>query len=341
MHKVRRKLERRACAAIEREGEALARLGNIRARDKTCRRKAKGALRKARRACVEAIERFDAFETAMTTLRGALECVDLATGELHRPEAVEARIEQGAGRIASLGGRECAKLAKYLRNRAPGLVLAQRSVLPQLEALGEEDGSMQAVGWACLCWSWVRALGKRPPRARHRVLSRHLLAAYGALHDRLGAEGASRLLDAVGAVLVERHRGVQCDATPLSLRAQRRHPGLSRSVPCLVQSAYPTLGTAQEDQCPRVPDRTARRRLAHPARLPALARPRMIRGACARPHVTGLLDSESSMPRRSGLSCLGKSVKKIISYLIGAEFGNDSLAIFCDALSLEEAGEAP
>ena len=56
MNKVRRKLERRAYAAIEREGEALGRLGKIRARDKTCRRKAKCALRKARRQCTEAIE---------------------------------------------------------------------------------------------------------------------------------------------------------------------------------------------------------------------------------------------------------------------------------------------
>ena len=205
MHKVRRKLERRAYAAIEREGEALGRLGKIRARDKTCRRKAKCALYKARRACTEAIERFDAFEAAMTTLRGALECVDLATGELHRPEAVEARIAQVAGCIASLGTGECAKLARYLRNRAPGLVLAQKSVLPRLEALGEQ-WSMPAVGLGCLCWSLVRTLGRRPSHARKRALSRHLLGAYGALHDRLGAEGASRRLDAVGAVLVERHR---------------------------------------------------------------------------------------------------------------------------------------
>ena len=53
MNKVRRKLERRAYAAIEREGEALGRLGKIRARDKTCRRKAKCALRKARRQCTQ------------------------------------------------------------------------------------------------------------------------------------------------------------------------------------------------------------------------------------------------------------------------------------------------
>ena len=202
MHKVRRKLERRAYAAIE--GEALGRLGRIRARDKTCRRKAKCALGKARRQCTEAIERFDGFEAAMDTVRGALECVDVASAELHRPEQVEAWIAQAAERIESLGTGECAKLARYLRNRAPGLVLAQNSVLPPLEALGEQ-WSMPAVRLGCLCWSLVRALGRRPAHARKRALSRHLLGAYGALQDRLGAQSAS-LLDAVEAVLHRRHR---------------------------------------------------------------------------------------------------------------------------------------
>ena len=140
----------------------------------------------------------------MDTLRGALECVDINTGELHRPEHVQALIEGVAQRIESLGVGECAKLAKYLRNRAPGLVLAQKSVLPRLEALAE-PWSAQAVSLACLCWYLVRALHKRPARARHRALSRHLLAAYGALQDRLGAASAS-VLEAVEAVLHQRHR---------------------------------------------------------------------------------------------------------------------------------------
>ena len=194
MNKVRRKLERRAYAAIEREGEALGRLGRIRARDKTCRRKAKCALRKARRQCTEAIGRFDAFEAAMDTVRRALECVDVASGELHRPEQVEALIAQAAGRIDSLATGECTKLARYLRNRAPGLVRAQKSVLPRLEALGEQ-WSMPAVRLGCLCGYLVRALNRHPPHARRRALSRH----------RLGAHSAS-LLDGVEAVLHQRHR---------------------------------------------------------------------------------------------------------------------------------------
>ena len=64
MNKVRRRLERRAYAAIEREGEALGRLGKIRAHDKVRRRKAKRELSSVRRECAEAIERFDEFEAA-------------------------------------------------------------------------------------------------------------------------------------------------------------------------------------------------------------------------------------------------------------------------------------
>ena len=40
---------------------------------------------------------------------------------------------------------------------------------------------------------------------------------------------------------LECHRGVQCGTTPLSLRPQGRHSGLSRPVPCLVQSAHAAL----------------------------------------------------------------------------------------------------
>ena len=131
-------------------------------------------------------------------------CVDLETGELHRPEHVQALIEGVARRIESLGVGECAKLAKYLRNRAPGLVLAHKSVLPRLEALAE-PWSVQAVSLGCICWYLVRELHKRPAHARRRALSRHLLGAYGALQDRLGPESAS-LLDAIEEVLHQRHR---------------------------------------------------------------------------------------------------------------------------------------
>ena len=98
---------------------------------------------------------------------------------------------------------------------------------------------------------------------------------------------------------LECHRGVQCGITPLSLRPQGRHSGLSRPVPCLVQSAHAALGTAQGDQCSRVPDRTAGPRLAHAARLSALADTALIHGRC---RALALLDT----PRPRALRASGQ-----------------------------------
>ena len=64
---------------------------------------------------------------------------------------------------------------------------------------------MQAVSLGCLCGSLVKGLKTHPPHARRGALSRHRLAAYGALRDRLGGASAA-LLDAVEAVLHQRHR---------------------------------------------------------------------------------------------------------------------------------------
>ena len=71
---MRRPLERRAYAAIERVSAGA--LGKIRAHDGA---PAQGQTRTVERAArVRRIERFDEFEAAMDTLRGALECVDIA-----------------------------------------------------------------------------------------------------------------------------------------------------------------------------------------------------------------------------------------------------------------------
>ena len=204
MNKVRRVVERRAYGSIEREIEALSRLGTIRAQHIERRREAKRALSTARRQCAEAIERFDVFDAAMERLRGAIECVDLDSAALHHPEHVEALIEQAANALDTLDVREGPRLAKYLRNRAPGLALAQASLLPKLEALGEHY-SLEAVALGCVVWQLVKGVRKHPHRARRRALQRHLLGTYAALRNRLGAR-TDALLDAVEQLLIHRHR---------------------------------------------------------------------------------------------------------------------------------------
>ena len=57
----------------------------------------------------------------------------------------------------------------------------------------------------CIVWQRVKALRKRPHRARRRALHRHLLGAYGALRKHLG-DRTDALLDAVEQLLMQRHR---------------------------------------------------------------------------------------------------------------------------------------
>ena len=206
-----------------------------------------------------------------------------------------------ARRIESLGVGKCTKLAKYLRNRAPGLALAQKSVLPRLKALAE-PWSAQAVSLACICWYLVRALHKRPARARYRALYRHLLAAYGALQDQLGAASAS-LLEAVEAVLHQRHRASSAiEGFNAALRPYLYvHKGATQGFLDLFRAwfnlAHPALGTAQGDQRSRVPDRTAGPRLAHAARLSALADTALIHGRCRALASLDTPDPEHCVPR--------------------------------------------
>ena len=247
MNKVRRRLERRAYAAIEREGEALGRLGKIRAHDKVRRRKAKRALWSARRECAEAIERFDEFEAAMDTLRGALECVDIKTGELHRPEHVQALIEGGgaAHRVARSGevrearevpaqsgaGSGAGAEERVAPARGVGRALVRSGREPGVHLLVLGQGTAQApcpraAPRAVSTSSWRLRGTARPAWPRERIAARCYRGG--------AAPAPSRL---------ECHRGAQCGITPLSLRPQGRHSGLSRPVPRLVQSAHAALGT--------------------------------------------------------------------------------------------------
>ena len=107
MNKVRRRLEQRAYGAIERESEALSRLGTIRAYHIERRRAAKRALSMARGQCAEAIARFDVFDAAMAKLRGAIET---STPVRCIAPSLQALIEQVADTLDTLEVRACPKL---------------------------------------------------------------------------------------------------------------------------------------------------------------------------------------------------------------------------------------
>ena len=223
MNKVRRRLERRAYAAIEREGEALGQLGKIRAHDKARRRKAKRALWSARRECAKAVERFDAFDAAMETLRGALECVDIATGELHRPEQV--------------AGVDCAGGAAYRVARG-GRVREARQV-PAPPGAGSGAGTEERVAPARGTGRGVVGAGGElgmhllvlgqgaeqapSPCSASCAVSSSAWSLWGTARATRRRECGAARCHRGGAAstpsCVECHRGVQCGLAPVSVRA--------------------------------------------------------------------------------------------------------------------------
>ena len=161
----------------------------------------------------------------MDTLRGALECVDIKTGELHRPEHVQALIE-GVAR-ETLGVGECAKLAKYAIGRRvwcwPACCPA-RGVGRALVGAGGELGVPVLV----LGQGAAQASCARPASCAYR----HLLTAYGALQTDLARRMLSRRCcsDSASRGLIFVHKGATqgfLDLFRVRTRRWGRHKGTS------------------------------------------------------------------------------------------------------------------
>ena len=204
LNKMRRRLEQRAYGAISAEQEAEGALRKIRARDQDQRREHKRRLVRAGQRCREAIERFDTFEGALKQVREAMEYVDLGSGQLRSGEQVQHLMQQAAVSIAGIDDRDSAKLARYVRNRAPGVSLASTALHTRLQDLSRAYPE-HAVAMACVLWRRVKELQNTPAwsKPKHR---RALLGALAWLKSQLGAAATDELLQRVKQHLDTRYR---------------------------------------------------------------------------------------------------------------------------------------
>lgn len=202
--KVRRRLEQRAYAAITREQEATQKLNKIRAKQKTKRCSQRQKLAWVQRQCHQAIAQYDTFEQAMQQVEEALDYVDLNTGALRTVREVRSLIEQAATTITALEDAKCRKVATYLRNRSPGLLLATAGLHQHLDPLrtqyGETAVSLAAV---ILRLTQDRHHSRRP--WQHYQQTQQLLGAYALLQQQLGPQ-TDALLKAFQERLDQRYR---------------------------------------------------------------------------------------------------------------------------------------
>ena len=204
MNKVRRRLEQRAYAAIDKEQRAERELGKIRLCESERRKSQHAVIGAARRQCNLAIARYDDFESAMRQAHEAMEFVDLQTGAIRTAEQVRAQINAAATTIQALNDPKCRKVGRYLSNRAPGLALAMTELEGQLRALAERYGE-HALSLACVIERLVKDLRNRRRPWQRSEQTRHLFGAFALLNQRLGTE-AEPLLDAVAGCLEHHHR---------------------------------------------------------------------------------------------------------------------------------------
>ncbi len=204
MNKVQRRLEQKAYAAIAREDEEERKLGKIRARDKQARRVQKRKLTKARKACAQAIERYERFAAAKCKAHEAMDYIDVDSGMLRSGEQTRSMLEAAAEEMQRIDDVKSREVARYIRNRAPGLSLAIADLNARLQALFPIYAP-DAVRLACLVLHLAAILRKRPASLPRDERIRHLLGAFSLLKNLLG-EKTDALLGTVEALVEKHHR---------------------------------------------------------------------------------------------------------------------------------------
>ena len=204
MNKVQRQLEQKAYAAIAIEHEEEKKLRKIRAKDKPERAEQKRRLATASKSCLKSIERYERFAAAKRKAHEAMEYIDVNSGELRTGEQTRSMIEAAAEEMQSIDYVKSKKVARYIRNRAPGLSLAIADLYTRLQALFPIY-TPDAVGLACLILHLLGRVRKRPGPVPPNDRTRHLLGAFALLKNMLG-EKTDELLEAVEALVQKHHR---------------------------------------------------------------------------------------------------------------------------------------
>jgi len=204
MNKVQRQLEQKAYAAIALEHEEERKLGKIRAKDKRERDEQKRKIATASKNCLKAIDRYERFAAAKRKAHEAMEYIDTNSGKLRTGEQTRSMIEAAADEMQRIDYRKSKTVARYIRNRAPGLSLAIADLYTRLQALFPIY-TPDAVCLACLILHLVGIVRKRPGPLPPNDRTRHLLGAFALLKGLLG-EKTDELFEAVETLLEKHHR---------------------------------------------------------------------------------------------------------------------------------------
>lgn len=158
----------------------------------------------ARKRCIEALGLHDAFEVAMRDVQDAMEFADSVTGQLRTAEQMQTMIQNAAEKMIALENKKCAKVGRYIFNRAPGLashMVALSTEFTEIMARYGKDATEQAN----LAYRLATELRHRRRSWEQASKKHRLRQAIGKLEVMLGAAAEELFMD-VDAALQRRHR---------------------------------------------------------------------------------------------------------------------------------------
>jgi len=208
LNKLRLKLEKRAYAKIleveelegkiDKAGEAAGEKAAKKRRSLTQKRV------HAERKEKIAIHNFDTAEQAIEIVRASMDYICLSEESLQSAESAKQQLDAAATLIELIDHHDSARLAKYLRNRIPGLNQATQALHNKLQELFPTYPE-QAVIFACCFMSLFISLQKNAPPWIRREECQKLKNYFDKLEALIGKE-TKVLLEIIQKLLEQRHR---------------------------------------------------------------------------------------------------------------------------------------
>ena len=203
-------LEQRAYGAIAKEEEERERMERIMKFeiDQKLRRGAAQRLRRARERSDEAIDRYDSFEKLRREALVLLQLCDRGAGRLRQAHEVEEGLVRIAEEMLALTGKRVRKVARYLRNRAPGLGRYLRRLGQRMEEQTEAAGGPEVRDAAIRLFQATLDVHRGGPQWDRAARKQELRVATRALVDCTEAcpVRMRRAVSTVFPLLVDRHR---------------------------------------------------------------------------------------------------------------------------------------
>ena len=202
MTKQRRRMEKYAWSTMEGQLKAERELDKAR-RTPQPLQSATQKHRHANAKCEEAMAGHDQFEALMHEAAEAMQFIALDDLSPRRGEEQAMALEDVAARMDTMTGKKIKAVARYLRNRAPGLAVYMDDLGDALGRLAAEVGA-EAVGLCCQLWRRAQEHAKASKWDK-REHQRAALRLVQRLLTLLGDRAASVTHD-VMAIIAKRHR---------------------------------------------------------------------------------------------------------------------------------------